>query len=48
MSVDTRTRIDQERAPLDPTKFLDDELPARFADAADRLAAATAMLAPGR
>ena len=46
MSVDTRTRIDHERTPLDPRTFLDEELPARFADAADRLAEFAARLDP--
>src|SRR5687768_15301702 len=46
MSVDTRTRIDHERTPLDPRTFLDDELPARFDESADRLAESTALLDP--
>ena len=46
MSIDTRTRIDHERSPLDPREFLDSELPTRFAEAADRLAEPAERIAP--
>jgi hypothetical protein len=46
MSVDIRTRIDHERSPLDPREFLSGELPTRFSEAADRLAAPAERIAP--
>ena len=44
MSVDVRTRVDGEQAPVDPARFFDDDLPAALGAAAPLLAEATAVL----
>jgi hypothetical protein len=44
MSVDVRTRVDGEQAPLDPARFFDDDLPAALDAAAPLLAEAAAVL----